>query len=136
MAWYGKGSYLDAQYVGLARAMGLDDDAVGREQRKLLREGLGGSRHKPANSLGRGQRKLAFGVCAVYSDGTGVQRVGGYWAGVYSVACIVFHWASQTLLKNSSKTQPYGTCVCYKVCVPVQGASNCTYGVLCVCVCV
>jgi hypothetical protein len=28
-----------------------------------------------------------------------------------------FHWASQTLLKNSRYTQPYGTCLCYKVCV-------------------
>ncbi len=37
-----------------------------------------------------------------------------------------FHWASQTLLKNSRYTQPYGTCLCYKVCVQVQGAANCT----------
>jgi hypothetical protein len=40
-----------------------------------------------------------------------------------------FHWASQTLLKNSRYTQPYGTCLCYKVCVQVQGAANCTHGV-------
>ncbi len=57
-----------------------------------------------------------------------------------------FHWASQTLLKNSRCTQPYGACLCYKVCVQVQGAANCTHGVrqcmkcavfvcLCVCVC-
>ncbi len=40
-----------------------------------------------------------------------------------------FHWASQTLLKNSRYTQPYGTRPCYKVCVQVQGAANCTNGV-------
>jgi hypothetical protein len=40
-----------------------------------------------------------------------------------------FHWASQTLLKNSRYTQPYGTRLCYKVCVQVQGAANCTHGV-------
>jgi hypothetical protein len=40
-----------------------------------------------------------------------------------------FQWASQTLLKNSMHTQPYGTCLCYKVCVQVQGASDCTHGV-------
>jgi hypothetical protein len=28
-----------------------------------------------------------------------------------------FHWASQTLLRNSRYTQPYGTCPCSKVCV-------------------
>jgi hypothetical protein len=53
--------------------------------------------------------------------------------------------STQTLLKNSRYTQPYGTCLCYKVCVQVQGASNCTHGVkqcmkcfvfVCVCVCV
>jgi hypothetical protein len=40
-----------------------------------------------------------------------------------------FHWASQTLLKNrdSRYTQPYGTCLCYKVCVQVQGAAYCTH---------
>jgi hypothetical protein len=40
-----------------------------------------------------------------------------------------FPWASQALLKNSRYTQPYGTCLCYKVSLQVQGASNCTYGV-------
>jgi hypothetical protein len=39
------------------------------------------------------------------------------------------HWASQTLLKNIRYTRPYGTCLCYKVCVQVQGAANCTHGV-------
>jgi hypothetical protein len=42
---------------------------------------------------------------------------------------VCFHWASQTQLKNSRYTQPYGTCLCYKVCVQVQGAANCTHGV-------
>jgi hypothetical protein len=48
------------------------------------------------------------------------------------------HWASQSLLKNSRYTRPYGTCLCYKVCVQVQGASKlhprcqAMYEVLCV----
>jgi hypothetical protein len=33
------------------------------------------------------------------------------------------------LLKNSRYTQPYETCLCYKVCVQVHGAANCTHGV-------
>jgi hypothetical protein len=36
----------------------------------------------------------------------------------------VFHWASQMILKNSRYTQPYGTCLCYKVCVQVQVVSQ------------
>jgi hypothetical protein len=36
-----------------------------------------------------------------------------------------FHWASQPLLKNSRYAQPYGRCLCYKVCV---------YG-RCACIC-
>jgi hypothetical protein len=49
-------------------------------------------------------------------------------AGV-NVKVNVFHWTSQTLLKNSRYIQPYGACLCYKGCVQVQGASNCTHGV-------
>ncbi len=36
---------------------------------------------------------------------------------------------SQTLLRTSRYTQPYGTCHCFKVCALGQDASSCTQGV-------
>jgi hypothetical protein len=38
-----------------------------------------------------------------------------------------FHWASQTPLRNSRYSQPYGTRPCYKMCVLVHSATHCTH---------
>jgi hypothetical protein len=38
--------------------------------------------------------------------------------------CIFLGPLKRYLLKNSRYTKPYGACVCYKVCVYVQGASD------------
>jgi hypothetical protein len=57
---------------------------------------------------------------------SGEQTTGVVWCGREGgkrdrVMYMYVHRASQTLLKNSRYTQPYGTCLCNKVCGQVQG---------------
>ncbi len=92
--------------VGEEKAARADDRALtSRKQRRHMVDTRRNSRGDRGSARRTGK---TVGPSAPSSYGAGCVKTYMY---------MYFHWASQTLLRASRYTQPYGTSLCYKVCV-------------------